>query len=72
MCTYGVRATCVTPAAASTGFQRGAGIAEENQSLKTSDIANAVYFAAPQPDGAVVEEVYRLGYYAGGRAAIRR
>lgn len=57
MCTYGVRATCVTPAEASTGFQRGAGIAEENQSLKTSDIANAVYFAGPQPDGAVVEEV---------------
>lgn len=54
---YGVRATCVIPAAASTGFQRGAGIAEENQSLKTSDIANAVYFAASQPDGAVVEEI---------------
>ncbi len=54
---YGVRATCIIPAAASTGFQKNAGIGEEDQTLKAEDIANAVYFAATQPDGVVVEEM---------------
>lgn len=54
---YGVRATTVIPAAASTGFQSSAGIAPVEQSLKTSDIANAIWFAANQPEGAVVEEI---------------
>ncbi len=54
---YGVRATCVIPAAASTGFQSNAGIGEENQTLMPEDIANAVYYAATQPDGVVVEEM---------------
>lgn len=54
---YGVRATCVIPAAASTGFQSSAGIGEENQTLKPEDIANAVFYAASQPKGVVVEEM---------------
>ncbi len=54
---HGVRATCIIPAAASTGFQSGSGIAEENQTLTPEDIANAVYYAATQPAGVVVEEM---------------
>lgn len=54
---YGVRATCIIPAAASTGFQREAGIGEENQTLKPEDIANAVFYAANQPKGVVVEDM---------------
>lgn len=54
---HGVRATCIIPAAAATGFQRGAGIGEENQTLTPADIANSVYFAATQPEGTVVEEM---------------
>lgn len=54
---YGARATCIIPAAASTGFQSGAGIGEENQTLKAEDIANAVFYAANQPAGVVVEEM---------------
>ena len=54
---YGVRATCVIPAASATGFQSGAGIAEENQTLHPEDIANAVFYAASQPKGVVVEEM---------------
>lgn len=54
---YGVRVTCVIPAAASTGFQKNAGIAEENQTLTPDDIASAVLYAADRPRGAVVEEI---------------
>ena len=54
---YGVRATCIIPAAASTGFQANAGIGEVEQSLTTQDIANAVCYAANQPKGVVVEEM---------------
>lgn len=54
---YGVRATCVIPAAASTGFQKEAGIGEENQTLKPEDIANAVFYVANQPKGVVVEDM---------------
>lgn len=54
---YGVRATTVIPAAASTGFQKNASIGEVTQSLSTEDIAKAVLFAADQPKGAVVEEI---------------
>ncbi len=54
---YGVRATCLIPAAASTGFQAAAGIGEEHQSLSPEDIAGAVLFAANQPNGTVVEEM---------------
>jgi len=54
---FGVRATCIIPAAASTGFQSGAHIAEENQTLTAEDIAGAVVYAANQPKGVVVEEM---------------
>lgn len=54
---YHVRATCIIPAAASTGFQKGAGIDAVNVSLTTEDIANAVFYAANQPESVVVEEM---------------
>ena len=54
---FGVRVTCIIPAAASTGFQSGSGIDEVSQTLTTDDIANAVLFAANQPKGVVVEEM---------------
>lgn len=54
---HGVRATCIIPASASTDFQKSAGIDEVVQSLSVEDIANAVYYAATQPKGVVVEEM---------------
>ena len=54
---FGVRVTCVIPAAASTGFQSSAGIGEENQTLTAEDVANAILYAANQPKGVVVEEL---------------
>jgi NADP-dependent 3-hydroxy acid dehydrogenase YdfG len=54
---YGVRATCIIPASASTDFQKSAGIDEVVQSLKPEHIADAVYYAATQPQGVVVEEM---------------
>lgn len=54
---YGAKATCIIPAAASTGFQSNAGIGEENQTLMPEDIANAVFYAANQPKGVVIEEM---------------
>jgi NADP-dependent 3-hydroxy acid dehydrogenase YdfG len=54
---YGARATCIIPAAASTSFQKSAGIAEENQTLTPEDIADAVFYAATAPEGIVVEEM---------------
>ncbi|MBE6769677.1 MAG: SDR family oxidoreductase [Ruminococcaceae bacterium] len=54
---FGVRATCIIPAAASTDFQKNAGIGEENQTLTAEDIANAVFYVANMPKGAVVEEM---------------
>lgn len=54
---YGVRATCIIPASASTGFQENAGIDGVVQSLHAEDIANAVCYAAYQPKGVIVEEM---------------
>ncbi len=54
---YNVRATCIIPASASTGFQASAGLCETNDSLTTDDIANAIVFSANLPQGAVVEEM---------------
>lgn len=54
---YSVRATCIIPAAASTGFQSSAGVGKENQTLVPEDIANAVFYAANQPKGVVIEEM---------------
>lgn len=54
---YGVRASCLIPASASTGFQSAAHLAETNDSLSVDDIASAVYYAAALPERAVVEEM---------------
>lgn len=54
---YGVRATCIIPASASTGFQNSAGIGETHDSLSVDDIAESVYYAADMPKRAVVEEM---------------
>lgn len=54
---YGVRATCIIPASASTGFQRAAKLSETNDSLCADDIAGAVLYCADMPKGAVVEEM---------------
>lgn len=54
---YGVRVSCVMPGQASTGFQHNSGIGEVEESLKATDIANAVYYCASQPDKVVIEEV---------------
>jgi len=54
---YGVRATCIIPAASSTGFEKNAGIDKVEQTLSAEDIANAVVYAINQPKGVVVEEM---------------
>lgn len=55
---YGARATCVIPAAANTGFQKNAGMAEgDRQTLLPENIADAVYYVADQPKGVVVEDM---------------
>ncbi len=54
---HGVRATCIIPGSCSTGFQKNANIGEVVQSMTPDDIANAVFFAASMPKGAVVEEM---------------
>lgn len=54
---YGVRASCVIPASASTGFQASANLSETNDSLATEDIANTVLFVAELPPRAIVEDV---------------
>ena len=54
---FGVRASCVIPAAAATGFQHSAGIGEEHQSLRPEDIAEAVFYVAGQPKGVWVEDM---------------
>ena len=54
---YGARATCIIPAAAGTDFQKNSGIDDVTVSLNVEDIANAVYFAASQPETVVVEEM---------------
>ena len=54
---YGVRVSYVMPGQASTGFQHNSGIGEVEESLKATDIANAVYYCASQPDKVVIEEV---------------
>lgn len=54
---YGIRAVCVIPASASTGFQSACGIGETNDSLQTEDLANTILYVAEMPMRAVVEEV---------------
>ena len=52
-----MRATCIIPASASTGFQSSAGIGETHDSLTVGDIADSIFFAANMPKRAVVEEM---------------
>lgn len=54
---FGVRASCVIPASASTGFQSAAGIGETADSLQTEDVASTVLFVAELPARALVEDV---------------
>lgn len=54
---YGVRVTCLIPAAASTGFQKASGIGEVNNILGTDDIAQTALFICKLPPRAVVEDV---------------
>ncbi len=54
---YGVRATCIIPGSASTGFQQDAGIGGVEQSMYPEDVANAIFYVATQPKGVVVEEM---------------
>ena len=66
---YGVRATCIIPASASTGFQKNAGIDEVVQSLTVEDIANAVFYATKSAR-ARLSRNDGMGHGAGGSAAI--
>jgi NADP-dependent 3-hydroxy acid dehydrogenase YdfG len=54
---FGVRATCVIPASASTGFQASANIGATNDSLMAEDIASTVLYVATLPSRAIVEDV---------------
>lgn len=54
---HGVRVTCLIPAAAATGFQCAAGIANENKLLSPADIAETALFICCMPKHAVVEEI---------------
>jgi NADP-dependent 3-hydroxy acid dehydrogenase YdfG len=54
---FGVRASCVIPASASTKFQASASLAETNDSLQTDDIAATVLFVAEMPSRAIVEDI---------------
>jgi NADP-dependent 3-hydroxy acid dehydrogenase YdfG len=54
---FGVRASCVIPASASTNFQSAANLGETNDSLDIDDIAETVLFVAEMPARAIVEDV---------------
>ena len=54
---YGVRVTCLIPAAAATGFQKASGIADVNNILGGEDIAQTVLYICKLPVRAVVEDV---------------
>lgn len=54
---FGVRASCIIPASASTGFQSAANLGETKDSLQTEDIANTALFVAELPSTAIVEDI---------------
>ena len=55
---YNVRATCIIPASANTGFQRNANVPESGPMLLTpKDVAETILFTCKLPQTAVVEEV---------------
>lgn len=54
---YGVRVTCLIPAAAATGFQNAAGLSAVDNQLGTDDVAQMALMICKLPERAVVEEV---------------
>jgi NAD(P)-dependent dehydrogenase (short-subunit alcohol dehydrogenase family) len=54
---HNVRAICIIPAAASTGFQRAAGIGPVDLKLRPQDVAQVVYDVCNLPEHVVVEDV---------------
>ena len=54
---YGVRVSCLIPAAAATRFQKESGIPDVDNILGTEDIAQTALFICTLPPRAVVEEV---------------
>ena len=54
---FGVRASCVIPASASTGFQSAANLNKTSDSLQVEDIANTVLYVAQLPERAIVEDI---------------
>ena len=54
---YGVRATCLIPASANTGFTDACGIKAVPQKLKPEDVAETALFIANLPQHAVVEDI---------------
>jgi NADP-dependent 3-hydroxy acid dehydrogenase YdfG len=54
---FGVRVSCIIPAAASTGFQKSAGIEASGVQLKPESIADTALYIAGLPPNAVVENV---------------
>ena len=54
---YGVRVSCLIPAAANTGFQEAAGLQNSHCDLSPDDIADTMLYIANLPPRAVVEDV---------------
>lgn len=54
---HGVRATCLIPASANTGFTDACGIKAAPQKLKPEDVAETALFIAHLPAHAVVEDI---------------
>ena len=54
---YGVRVSCIIPAAAATGFHKAAHMDSIKAALQPEDIADTAVYIASLPDRAVVEEV---------------
>lgn len=54
---HGVRATCLIPASANTGFTDACGIKAAPQKLKPEDVAETALFIANLPAQAVVEDI---------------
>jgi len=54
---FGVRATCIIPASASSYFTKSAGLHDGEYLLEASDVANAIFYVASQPKGVFVEEM---------------
>lgn len=54
---FGLRVTCVIPAAATTGFNSGAGIPDEKHNLTADDVAQAIVNVCEMPEHVCVEEI---------------